>query len=113
MLNLAIGLSVDTFHPCQLQQPLQYLLVDQLYAKEVYCCSFVTKSNQASTKYLLMYSTVSIGLLHMEENPAGFSQALPLMQHFPMFYYGTSSFCCLHIFFIAALQTSKGYTRSQ
>ena len=65
MLNLAIGLSVDTFHPCQLQQPLQYLLVDQLYAKEVYCCSFVTKSNQASTKYLLMYSTVSIGLLHM------------------------------------------------
>ena len=28
---------------------LHYLLIDQLYAKEVYFCSFVTKFNQAST----------------------------------------------------------------
>ena len=30
---------------------LHYLLFDQLYAREVYFCSFVTKSNQASTRY--------------------------------------------------------------
>ena len=32
---------------------LQYLLVDQLYTKEMYFCYFVTKRNQAFTKYLL------------------------------------------------------------
>ena len=30
---------------------LHYLLVDQLYAKEVYFCSFVTKFNKAFTRY--------------------------------------------------------------
>ena len=32
---------------------LHYLLVDQLYAKEVYFCSFVTKFNKAFTRYSL------------------------------------------------------------
>ena len=55
MLSLAIGLNLHTFHSRQLQQPLTfctlYSLVDQLYAKEVYFCSFVIKFNQAFTKY--------------------------------------------------------------
>ena len=48
---------------------LHYLLVDQLYAKEVYFCSFVTKCNQASTRYSLdvfksFYRTVTHGEFH-------------------------------------------------
>ena len=38
----------------RVQQRLMFLyssLVDQMYVKEVYFCSFVTKSNQASIKY--------------------------------------------------------------
>ena len=49
-----------------------------------------------------MYSTVSIGLPHME-SPTGFSQA-PLKQGFLTSHYRTSSFCCLPIFFITTVQ---------
>ena len=95
---------------------LHYSLVDQLYAKEVCFCSFVTKPNQASTKYSpdvfnSFYRTVTHG---------GPSQWIstsppPLMLCFLMFYYRTFSFCCLPIFFsITALKaSSKRYTRFQ
>ena len=72
MLSLAIGSNFQVFHPRQPQQPLiflYYLLIDQLHAKEVYFCSFVTKCNQASTKYSpdvfkSFYRTVTHGQFH-------------------------------------------------
>ena len=80
MLSHAIGLNFDTFHPCQLQQPLQYWLVDQLYAKEVYFCSFVTKSNQTSTKYLpVVFNSFYRTAGHGGKSP----QALPSRAEFP------------------------------
>ena len=51
MLSFATGSNFHTFDPRQPLIFLHYMLVDQLYAKEVYFCSFVTKSNQTSTKY--------------------------------------------------------------
>ena len=50
---LALGSNFPTFPPRQPQVShfLYYSLVDQLYEKEVYFYSFVTKSNQASNKY--------------------------------------------------------------
>ena len=62
---------------------LQYLLVDQLYVKKVYFCSFVTKSNQAFTKYSPVvfnsfYRTITHrGLYHR------IFTSLPLKHHFP------------------------------
>ena len=44
-----------------------------------------------------IYSTVSTGPLYMG-SPTGFSEVSPLKSCFPTFHYGTSSFCCLHIF---------------
>ena len=48
---------------------LHYLPVDQLYAKEVYFCSFVTKSNQVSTSnspdvFNSFYRTITHGESH-------------------------------------------------
>ena len=62
---------------------LQYLLVDQLYVKKVYFCSFVTKSNQAFTKYSPVvfnsfYRTVTHGGLYHR-----IFTSLPLKHHFP------------------------------
>ena len=90
---------------------LHYLLVDQLYAKEVYFCSFVTKCNQASTKYSpdvfkSFYRIVTHGEFH-----GIFTVPPPVKWSFSKFHYRTSSFCCLPIFFIKKLQVpSKRYT---
>ena len=51
----------------------------------------------------LLIKTVSIGPSY-KERPTGFSQA-PFKHHFLTFYYRTSSFCCLPIFF--PLEPSK------
>ena len=80
-----------------------YLLDDQLYAKEVYFCGFVTKCNQATSKYSpdvfkSFYRTVTYGELHQ------IFTSPPLKRNFPTFHYRTSSFCCLPIFFIKKLQ---------
>ena len=75
-------------------------------------CSFVTKSNQASTRYDQTYSEVSAAGLPHVESPTEFSQA-PLKQGFLTFHYRNSSLCCLPIFFfIKTLHTtSKQNTR--
>ena len=84
---------------------MHYLLVDQLYAKKVYFCSFVTKSNQTSTKY-------SPDAFSSFYRTMGFSQPPSLLiQGFPTFHYKIFSFCRLSIFFIKKLQApSKRYT---
>ena len=52
MLSFAIGLNFHTFcHHQQQAHFFHYSLIDQLYAKNVYFCSFATKFNQASNKY--------------------------------------------------------------
>ena len=76
---------------------LHYSVIDQLYAKEVYFCSFVTKSNQTSTKdspdvFNSFCRTVTHGDSHRI-----FTN--PLKQRFPTFHYRTCSFCCLLTFF--------------
>ena len=91
--------------PTTVSHFLHYLVVDQLYTKKVYFCSFVTKSNQATTKY----SQYVFSMLYRTITHRGPSHriltSLPLRQHFPIFHYRTSSFCCLPVsFFIAALQ---------
>ena len=87
---------------------MHYLLVDQLYAKKVYFCSFVTKSNQTSTKY-------SPDAFSSFYRTMGFSQPPSLLiQGFPTFHYKIFSFCRLSIFFIKKLQApSKRYTYLQ
>ena len=78
---------------------LQYLLVDQLYVKKVYFCSFVTKSNQAFTKYSPVvfnsfYRTVTHGGLYI-----GFSQASPSSIISPRFILNLFLLLPLYFFF--------------
>ena len=47
-----------------------------------------------------MYSTVSIGLSHMNSTMAFSQPPSPLKRGFPTFHYKTSSFCCLPTFLL-------------
>ena len=49
MLSLAMGSNFHTVHPCQpcTTSLFVHSLVEQLYAKVVHFCSFVTKSNKS------------------------------------------------------------------
>ena len=104
-----------TFHPCQPQQPTIFCTTSQLInCMQRNCISAILRQNSIkhSPDIHQMYSTVSIGLPHME-SPTGFSQA-PLKQGFLTSHYRTSSFCCLPIFFITTLQAPyKQYTKFQ
>ena len=78
---------------------LHYSLVDQLCAKKVYFCSFVTKCNQESTKYSAdLFNSFYRTLTHRGPSHRIFTK-LPIMQHFPTYHYRNSSICCLYIFF--------------
>ena len=77
---------------------LHSLLLDKLYAKGVYFCSFVTKSNQACTKYSArciqpFHRTVIHGEYHKI-----FASTTPFKQVFHTIHYKTYSLCCLPIF---------------
>ena len=89
---------------------LHYLLFDQLYAREVYFCSFVTKSNQTSTRYWPDVFS-SFYRIATHRVPQDFHK--PTLNKVLTFHYRNSSFCYLPIFFIANLQApSKQYTNS-
>ena len=104
-LCLALDSNFHTFHPHQPQKPLiflHYSVVDQPYEKEVYFYSFVTKSNQPSTKYSSdVFSSFYRTVTHRESNRIFTSP--PLNSVSPCFT-RTSSFCYLPIF---SLQPSK------
>ena len=91
--------------PTTVSHFLHYLVVDQLYTKKVYFCSFVTKSNQATTKYSQYVFSMFYRTITHRGPSHRILTSLPLRQHFPIFHYRTSSFCCLPVSFsIAALQ---------
>ena len=74
---------------------LHYLLFDQLCAREVYFCSFVTKSNQASTRY---WPDVFSNFWRIAWRvPRDFHK--PSSNKVLTFHYRNSSFCYLPIFF--------------
>ena len=92
MLNLAVGSNFHLVHPCQPQQRL-ILCTHQLstHAKEVYFCSFVTKSNNpiqhAPNVHPHVFNiAVSIGpsytlIIHRESH--GFLHVPPPLTVFP------------------------------
>ena len=66
---------------------LHDMLVDQLYAKEVYFCSFVTKCNQALTKYspdvfISFYRTITYGEFFHKPHKI-FTSPPPTLNHQP------------------------------
>ena len=75
---------------------LHYLLIDQLYAKELYFCIFVTKSSQASTKYSAdvfnsFYRTITHGEFHVIFTSSPSNGVSPSFTTEP-------PFCCLPTF---------------
>ena len=86
---------------------LRNLLVDQLYTKEVYFCSFVTKSNQASTRYSPdVFNSFHRTATHGEPSHRIFI-TIPLMQCFPCFTKEPLPFVASPFLFIFSLQPSK------
>ena len=77
----------------RVQQRLMFLhssLVDQLYVKEVYFCSFVTKSNQASIKYSPKCISEFLSYCHTWESHGFFTRRFPqgsngISPHFTFF----------------------------
>lgn len=79
-------------------------LLDQLYAKVVYLCSFVTKFSQTYTIYIHLnaFNCFYRGphTWKVPQNPHNSPPPTPapFKQRFPKFHCRTFSICCLHMF---------------
>ena len=89
MLSLAIGSTFHIFHHNQLQKPLMFCTNFQLInCMQRKCISAVLRQNPIKHPRNIhqMYSSVFIGLLHIEDHPTGFSQASPSCTISPHFF---------------------------
>ena len=89
---------------------LYFSLVDQLYAKEVYFCSFVTKSNLACTKYLSKCIQQFSQDHHTWKVLQDFHKSPPSKRHFTTFHYRAFFLCWLPIFALLDIGAARSFS---